>query len=341
MSQSEKQQQKIVQYLDEARASERGLTRELQSQIAMTPARQLPHAAREAPARDAHPRRARRARLDELGHGANPLQFVGAARERRRPGAALPKTPLALVRGTGGEEKVLKNAKDACAAEALEIATYIAIERLARDRRRRRPRRSSPPRSARTRSGCSTASCASFPKLTDAVVRAEIHGDPSYDIARPAPPMPPARPTGGKQTRERAGGEAHGAPGAQGARRRPGRGSRSRARVASARRPGDRRLRRPHRRGDRRQAAELSQIDLAKVDAYERRTDNRTTVLSRIARCAGTSRGRATTSSPRTRSSTALAAADDELTAKSARYERAHKGRAGVLNAAERELATA
>lgn len=40
-------------------------------------------------------------------------------------------TPYRLVRGTGGEEKVLKNAKDACASEALEIATYTALERLA------------------------------------------------------------------------------------------------------------------------------------------------------------------------------------------------------------------
>ena len=45
---------------------------------------------------------------------------------------ALGKTPFDLLRGSGGEEKVLKNAKDACATEALEIATYTAIERLAR-----------------------------------------------------------------------------------------------------------------------------------------------------------------------------------------------------------------
>ena len=45
---------------------------------------------------------------------------------------AFSKTPFDLLRGSGGEEKVLKNAKDACATEALEIATYTAIERLAR-----------------------------------------------------------------------------------------------------------------------------------------------------------------------------------------------------------------
>lgn len=38
-----------------------------------------------------------------------------------------------MLRGTAPEEKILKNAKNACASEALEIATYDAIERLARD----------------------------------------------------------------------------------------------------------------------------------------------------------------------------------------------------------------
>jgi ferritin-like metal-binding protein YciE len=48
-------------------------------------------------------------------------------------GLAIAKAPFDLLRGSGGGEKVLKNAKDAAATEALEIATYAAIERLARD----------------------------------------------------------------------------------------------------------------------------------------------------------------------------------------------------------------
>ncbi len=94
---------------------------------------------------------------------------------------ALSKTPLDLLRGSGGEEKVLKNAKDACATEALEIATYTAIERL-----------------ARSVGDDETADLAQriladeermlerimreIPKLTEAVVRAEVKGEPSYDI---------------------------------------------------------------------------------------------------------------------------------------------------------------
>ena len=41
-------QQKVVQYLNEAEASERALVRVLQSQIAMTPARVLPLGAGDA-----------------------------------------------------------------------------------------------------------------------------------------------------------------------------------------------------------------------------------------------------------------------------------------------------
>jgi hypothetical protein len=41
------------------------------------------------------------------------------------------KAPIDVLRGSSGEEKLLKNAKDECASEALEIATYEALERLA------------------------------------------------------------------------------------------------------------------------------------------------------------------------------------------------------------------
>jgi hypothetical protein len=36
-----------------------------------------------------------------------------------------------MLRGKSGEEKLLKNAKDECATEALEIATYDALHTLA------------------------------------------------------------------------------------------------------------------------------------------------------------------------------------------------------------------
>jgi ferritin-like metal-binding protein YciE len=126
-------QQKVVQYLDEAHASELALTRVLQSQLAMTP-RGSYRSAIEKHLRETqdHARRLER-RLGELGATKNPVQAVnGAAQAVIGQALALAKTPIDLLRGTGGAEKVLKNARDSAATEALEIATYTSIERAAR-----------------------------------------------------------------------------------------------------------------------------------------------------------------------------------------------------------------
>ena len=125
----DKTEQKIVQYLGEAHATEQALVTVLQSQIGMTP-RGSYREGLESHLRETrdHANRVQR-RLDELGQGSSPLQAgVGLVQSVVGQALALGKTPLDLVRGTGGEEKVLKNAKDACATEALEIATYTAIE---------------------------------------------------------------------------------------------------------------------------------------------------------------------------------------------------------------------
>src|SRR4051812_33914416 len=175
--------QKTVQYLNEAHASEVALTRVLQSQIAMTPRGSYREALEQhlSETRD-HARRVEK-RLGELGQGWNPVQtVVGAAETVIGQALALTKTPIDLLRGTGGEEKVLKNAKDAAATEALEIATYTALERL-----------------AKYTGDDKTAQLAAsiradeekmlervlrvIPQLTDAVAAAEIDGEPSFDIS--------------------------------------------------------------------------------------------------------------------------------------------------------------
>lgn len=128
-----KTEQKLVQYIEEAHASERALARVLQAQILMTPRGRyrtsLEHHLRET---REHAKRLER-RLDELGETRDTLTaIVGFAENALGQVIALSKSPLDLVRGSGGEEKVLKNAKDTCASEALEIATYTALEQLAR-----------------------------------------------------------------------------------------------------------------------------------------------------------------------------------------------------------------
>src|SRR5512142_75193 len=179
MSRSE---QKVVQYLNEAHASELGLVQVLRAQIAMTP-RGTYRSALEKHLGETRAHAGRiEDRLGDLGQGGNPLQTViGWAEDAVAQAFALAKTPFDLLRGSGGEEKVLKNAKDACATEALEIATYTALEHL-----------------ARAVSDETTAKLAAsirgdeermlarvmreLPKLTATVVRAEVKGDPSYDV---------------------------------------------------------------------------------------------------------------------------------------------------------------
>jgi ferritin-like metal-binding protein YciE len=177
-------QQKVVQYLDEAHATEQALVRVLQSQIAMTP-RGSYRSGLEMHLGETRDHAVRVSdRLDDLGHGFNPLMaVVGLAETVLGQALAVGKTPFDLLRGSGGEEKVLKNAKDAAATEALEIATYTAIEQLASavgDEETARLAASIRADEERMLDRI----LQEIPKLTAAVVRADVRGNGSYDITR-------------------------------------------------------------------------------------------------------------------------------------------------------------
>jgi ferritin-like metal-binding protein YciE len=122
----------IVQYLNEAHATEQALVTTLQAHITMTP-----HGAhRELLVRHlAETRQHARAlerRLADLDAGPGLLAAtVGLAETLVGQALALAKGPVDLLRGGSAAEKQLKNAKDECATEALEIATYDALEALA------------------------------------------------------------------------------------------------------------------------------------------------------------------------------------------------------------------
>src|ERR1700720_4390072 len=181
MSQSE---QKVVQYLNEAHASEVGLVRVLQSQIAMTPRGSYRGGLDKHldDTRD-HARRVQ-ARLGELEQGRNPLQVVfGFAESLISQSLALSKTPLDLLRGSGGEEKVLKNAKDAASTEALEIATYTALERLAQSVGDDTTAKLAASIRADEERMLETV-LREIPKLTDAVVGSDVRGVGSYDASK-------------------------------------------------------------------------------------------------------------------------------------------------------------
>ena len=177
-------QQKVVQYLGEAHATEQALVRVLQSQIAMTPRgsyRTILETHLDETRR--HADRVER-RLRTLGQGGNAITFVvGAVQSVVGQALAIGKTPLDLVRGSGGEEKVLKNAKDACASEALEIATYTAIERLAEQVGDDETAKLAASIRADEERMLERV-LKEIPKLTTAVVRADVRGDSSYDVTK-------------------------------------------------------------------------------------------------------------------------------------------------------------
>jgi ferritin-like metal-binding protein YciE len=335
-------QQKVVQYLSEARANEDALVRVLQSQIAMTP-RGSYRSILETHLGETREHVSRVARrLKALDGGSNPLLAVlGFWEDVVGQAVAISKTPFDFLRGSGGEEKVLKNAKDACATEALEVATYTAIVRLAR----------SVDDEETTKLAASILAdeekmlqriLREIPKLTDAVVRAEVKGQPSYDVTT---------------------------TGAADAVREAGSATRDAARRTTA---ATKRTARQARRvpgvtwveGEIKGAVaseddlaiagydeltaeeitakltDLSQIDLAKTDAYERKNENRTAVLSRITSLRGDEPWAGYDELTVAEVQAVLSEGDHDQAEQTRAYERRHKNRTGVLDAAQREHST-
>src|SRR4029453_14902042 len=93
--------QKVLQYLNEALASEQALIRVLQSQIAMTP-RGSYRSGLETHLDETRDHAARAGRpLQALGNGSNPVTaVVGLAENVIGQALALGKTPFDLVRGS-------------------------------------------------------------------------------------------------------------------------------------------------------------------------------------------------------------------------------------------------
>jgi ferritin-like metal-binding protein YciE len=324
--------QKIVQYLNEAHGAELGLVRQLQAQIAMTPKGQYRNGL------ETHLGETRRhaerveARLAALGEGNNPLQAgLGAVESLIGQALALTKTPLDLIRGTGGEEKVLKNAKDSCAAEALEIGTYTALARLARtagDGKTEQLAKSILADEQRMLDRL----LREIPRLTDAVARAEFDGNGSYDVTETgaADALREVRGTAKRTARQ-----ARKVPGVARAEGTVKGAVASESDLAIAKYDS---LSADEILG---KLAELSQVDLAKVNAYERKNQNRSTVTSRIDSLQANEPWPGYDELAVDEVRAVLSEGDDTRIKAVRTYERKHKNRAGVLQATERELSNA
>jgi ferritin-like metal-binding protein YciE len=325
-------EQKIVQYLNEAHALESGLVQVLRSQIAMTPEGSyrsgLEKHLRET---ESHADRVK-ARQSELASAGNPIVAgIAFMEDVAAQTMALWKTPLDLMRGATVEEKVLENAKDACAAEALEIATYTALEHLAR---------------------------AAGDEATADLARS-IRADEERMLERVTRELPKlARAVAGDtgDTRDTADTGDLVAETADATERVIRGGDRKRSRPASrtrAQKPAQTPAQKPAPTSDdlaipdydaktaeeiATRLAGLSQRELAAVDAYEKAHADRSTIRSRIETLRGDEPWAGYDDLTVDEIRAALGERDDDERADAVRtYERAHKNRAGVLTAVERE----
>jgi ferritin-like metal-binding protein YciE len=132
--------EKLVQYLNEAFGLERRLETSLEAHIAMTSQAAYKKRLKQHLSETKRHGRDVERRIKQLGGAAatvdppGPASVAGAAQavlSGAQKAAALAQGPLHALRGTGDDEKQLKNAKTEYASESEEIATYAAIETLA------------------------------------------------------------------------------------------------------------------------------------------------------------------------------------------------------------------
>jgi hypothetical protein len=182
-----------------------------------------------------------------------------------------------------------------------------------------------------------------IPKLANGVVGAEVEGEGTYDISKTGA-ADAAREVGKTAKKRARSGAGQAKRGARQARKVPG-VTRAEGQVKGAVASAEDL---PIARYDKLTADEiasrlneLSQIDLGKVEVYERRHDSRTTVLAKVESLRGSEPWPGYDELTASDVEKAIAQGDDDRVAAVLTYERSHKNRATVLKAAERERASA
>lgn len=307
----------VVQHLQEAHATEQALVTNLRAHIAMTPRGSYRESLERHLTETQQHERAVARRIREIGRDRGVLAIAyGALGTVVGQALVLTKGPLDLLRGgTGGEQKLLKNARDEAAAEALEIAIYDALEALAlaigdeSTARLAARHRGQEERMLEQLRG-------HIPRLAHAVVQARAGGRPSYDWET----------TGAADTARKAGRAAQ-------------------RKAKTARRPRATKAEKPFADYDKLTASDavskltdLTQAQLSLLVAYERANRKRATVIERAQRLqegepfSGYDDLTAREIAQRLRDA-------DEATAQKVRdYEGRHQRRVEVLEAASRQL---
>jgi|SRR5665213_794552 len=199
---------KLIQYLNEAYGTEKRLETALEAHIAMTVRPAYKKRLKEHLTETKRHARVVQQRIKKLGGkveivsapGPEPIttaaQAVLAGAQKTM---ALAQGPLHALRGTGEDEKQLKNAKSEYASEAEEIATYIAIETLAEtlgDKDTLQAVRAIRREEERMQAFLAKE----IPRLTKAVAKAEIPAAERSPRKRKAAPRRPAPPTRAART---------------------------------------------------------------------------------------------------------------------------------------------
>jgi ferritin-like metal-binding protein YciE len=195
---------KLIQYFNEAYGLERRLETALQAHIPMTTRTAYKQRLRKHLTETKRHGREVAKRVKQLGGTAEAIDLPGpdalgdvaqTAVAGAQRAVALAQGSLHALRGTGEEERQLKNAKSEYAAEAEEIATYSAIIALAEalgDKDSARLARAILREEEQMRAFLEKE----IPRLTQAVAKAEIPSDQRV------------RPTRSRATRTRRGGSA-------------------------------------------------------------------------------------------------------------------------------------
>ncbi len=129
---------KLIQYLNEAYGKEKELETALQAHIAMTTRKPYKKRLQDHLKETKGHARGVERRIKQLGGKAEAVpapgpvaDAAGAVTSAASKAVSAAKGPLHVLRGTGEQEKMLKNAKTEYSEEHEEIATYTAIETLA------------------------------------------------------------------------------------------------------------------------------------------------------------------------------------------------------------------
>ncbi|MET7427333.1 hypothetical protein [Dactylosporangium sp. NPDC005555] len=318
---------KVIQYLQETRAAEFSVTTLLAANIAGTP--EGDYRRRLESQRRRSRERAYRVsdRLGGLG-ARRSLQYLGvnAALIIGGQAVALSAVPLQLLRGPDGEDRVLKNTRDLCAAAAVLDANYRALEQIAQTCRDEVTAKLAVELRAESEdmlSECFTA----LDRLAEAVIFGEAEGEPAYQIQSIGAVQMLRLPQLWEnmyQLRDAA---------VDVLRFARGRAMQDGAQLeAGAIIPDYDSLSVEQIRD---WLTRLSQTELATVDAHERANRNRTPIVTSIRNLQGKEPwpGYDTMNVPGIRSR--LRDADDEKVRTVLEYERSHKDRSSILNASE------